>query len=155
VTTDDVGHTAHPIEPIKGVPRPPGPELYRSELLEAMQPPDLLAVLVKQCVEDSKSWYPEMHSEFDYPELAKLRLLIHHVLALCGESGELANIVKKIDRGSIDFHDTQVRFKLQDEIVDVLVYLLCLAGILEFDLLKAYHVKREFNINRFGPGGTS
>jgi NTP pyrophosphatase (non-canonical NTP hydrolase) len=70
-------------------------------------------------------------------------------LALAGEVGELANIIKKVERGSLSFSDAKVRHHIAMELTDVYVYLLCLAGILQIDLEKAYDVVRMNNEHRF------
>jgi NTP pyrophosphatase (non-canonical NTP hydrolase) len=78
-----------------------------------------------------------------------------NVLALAGEVGELANLVKKIERG--DFGPVletglpgEIHEKLSMEVVDVFIYTMQIANILAIDLVKAYEVKREFNATRFG-----
>lgn len=75
--------------------------------------------------------------------------ITHHTLALCGEVGELANIIKKVERGSLDFNDAKVRHHIAQEMTDVYVYLLNLAGLLKIDLEKAYTLVRANNEQRF------
>jgi NTP pyrophosphatase (non-canonical NTP hydrolase) len=94
--------------------------------------------LATQCIADSRRWFPEVADD-----------LAHHVLSLCGEAGELANMVKKLQRGSLDFHDAKVRFDIVMEVTDVYIYLLNIAGLLNVDLEKAYEVKRGKNESRF------
>lgn len=62
--------------------------------------------------------------------------------AACGEAGEMANIVKKIDRG--DFPLEQVREKLAHEIADVIIYCDLLAQAAGIELGEA--VRKKFNI---------
>jgi NTP pyrophosphatase (non-canonical NTP hydrolase) len=96
--------------------------------------------LSKQCVEDSERWFGDMAVVHSVP---------HHALALAGEVGEFCNIVKKIERGSLNLQDAGVRYDLQMELTDIYVYLLNLAGLLGVDLEHAYVLKRIENENRF------
>lgn len=99
-----------------------------------------IADLAKQCVLDSDRWFgdqPAAHS------------VVHHSLALAGEVGEFCNIVKKIDRGSLNFGDSKVRYDLAMELTDVFVYVLNLAGLLNIDLEKSYQLVRTNNEERF------
>jgi NTP pyrophosphatase (non-canonical NTP hydrolase) len=106
---------------------------------------NLLVSLARQCASDSQVWFPEVHGADLVNEL------VHHTLAMCGEAGELANLVKKIDRGSLDVNAEVVRIDLRSELADVFIYVLNVAAMLHIDLLKEYIVKREFNDKRFNP----
>ena len=86
--------------------------------------------------------YPNRFENLEYP-----------TLGLAGEAGEVANIVKKIQR---DFHGEitdEIRLKLKDELGDVLWYIsacadeldLTLEGIAEFNVEKL--AKRHGRIN--------
>ena len=55
--------------------------------------------------------------------------------ALCGEAGELANLIKKIDRG--DFTVDDIKHELAHEIGDVLTYLDLLSSILGINTTDA------------------
>lgn len=100
---------------------------------------NLLQQLARQCVKDSERYFPNFGSS----------PLVHHALALCGETGELANVIKKIDRGSLDIATESAKIQLEGEATDVLIYLLNIFGILGIDPLRAYFKKREFNNERF------
>lgn len=70
--------------------------------------------------------------------------------ALCGEAGELANVVKKIrrleceyDQGPSDPPLEDLRVMLADEMADVVCYLDLLATFYDVDLAAA--VARKFN----------
>jgi NTP pyrophosphatase (non-canonical NTP hydrolase) len=106
---------------------------------------NLLDVLVRQCLKDSERWFGMTMDE------PSVRTLVHYSLSMCGEAGEFANIVKKVDRGSLDLNNAIVKHDLADELVDVLTYLLNIAGVLKVDLLKGYLAKRDKNELRFAP----
>ena len=88
---------------------------------------------------DSQDWFPGQQDDIGFL-----------TLALAGEVGELANIVKKIERGSLRMDDPQVRHEMTMEMTDVYIYLLNLAAVLKVDLSEVYHVKRAVNVRRFG-----
>lgn len=96
--------------------------------------------LAKQCVEDSVRWFGDSTITHSVP---------HHALAMAGEVGEFCNIVKKIERGSLDFSEASVRYQLAMELTDVYVYLLNLAGLLDVDLEQSYRIVRANNDHRF------
>jgi NTP pyrophosphatase (non-canonical NTP hydrolase) len=95
-----------------------------------------LAHLVEECGIDSKKYFPDVSKSLSYL-----------VLCLCGESGELANIVKKIERG--DKSVEQDFDALESEVADIFIYLLCIVDTLRIDLYQVYKTKREFNNERF------
>jgi NTP pyrophosphatase (non-canonical NTP hydrolase) len=99
---------------------------------------DQLYELVVQCLEDSQEYFPDAQHD-----------LAMWVLCLCGEAGELANVVKKIARGSLDWDDPKTQLQLRMELTDVFIYLLNIAGFLGVDLAEAFKVKRDFNHKRF------
>jgi NTP pyrophosphatase (non-canonical NTP hydrolase) len=107
-----------------------------------------LTRLVMACMDDSMKWFGATVS-YNVP---------HMTLALAGEVGELANLVKKIDRGSISWDDPDVQFQVKMEITDIFIYLLNLAGLTQTNLYQAFLVKRQENQDRFGkkesPNGT-
>ena len=102
--------------------------------------PSLLAKMSKQAGEDSEKWFDDC---------AVVHSIPHHTLALAGEVGEFANLVKKIERGDLRMGDARVRHALAMELTDVLTYVLNLAYLLNIDLAKAYEVKRNENDKRF------
>lgn len=99
-----------------------------------------MSLLAKQCLEDSERWFGDASCVESIP---------HHALAMCGEAGEFANIVKKIERGSLDIKTPQVRYDLAMELTDVFVYMLNLAGLMKIDLGKTYEIVRSANEKRF------
>jgi NTP pyrophosphatase (non-canonical NTP hydrolase) len=96
---------------------------------------------VKQCHDDSTRWFPEVLADGPY-----------HTLALAGEVGEFANIVKKILRGSKSIDDFETKEALGSEAADIFTYLMLVVGAFDIDLEAEYDRKREFNERRFGPG---
>lgn len=97
--------------------------------------------LMATCSADTARWFPGV--------IADPR---HHTLGLCGEAGEFANVMKKIDRGSMKLEDFETREALGSELADVLIYVAILADMLDIDLEEEYGRKRDFNERRFGPG---
>jgi|SRR6478752_54457 len=103
-----------------------------------------LSDLQLQAMQDSDRWFPDTSRNFEL-----------YTLAMVGEAGEVANVVKKIMRGSKlpPTESEAVRHELAMELVDVYVYLLLMSGCLGIDLGKAYDVKRVTNEQRFSNGG--
>lgn len=104
--------------------------------------PTELGKLANQCREDSVKWFGDRDIEGHAG-------MMHCTLALAGEVGEFANILKKIDRGSLAYKDAEVRYDLAMELTDVLVYVLNLAGIMRIDLGETYKMVRANNDKRF------
>ncbi len=77
--------------------------------------------------------YPRRLSNLEYP-----------TLALAGEAGEVANIVKKIQRDHGGELTDEVRAKLKDELGDVLWYISACADELGLTLGEI----AEFNVNK-------
>jgi NTP pyrophosphatase (non-canonical NTP hydrolase) len=92
---------------------------------------------VKQVAEDGHRWFPKVDKNIVYTSLG-----------LCGEVGEVTDVVKKYERYSMDWDALCIR--LPEEIVDVLVYTLKLAYQIGIDLEEEYHKKRKVNEERFG-----
>jgi NTP pyrophosphatase (non-canonical NTP hydrolase) len=72
------------------------------------------------------------------------------VLGLCGEVGELANLIKKIERGDLSWEDPAVRWQVVSELADVYTYTLITSVLAGIDLEKAYERKRVENEQRWG-----
>jgi NTP pyrophosphatase (non-canonical NTP hydrolase) len=90
---------------------------------------------------DSRHWFPDVHrTDHD--------AIVHFSLGIAGEVGELVNLVKKVNRGSITFE--QVRTMMTHEMADVLIYLCDIAETLGIDLATAVEEKREILIERWG-----
>jgi NTP pyrophosphatase (non-canonical NTP hydrolase) len=99
--------------------------------------------LSQQAHGDSKLWFPNQADD-----------LVHHALALCGEAGEFANLVKKLQRGDLNLKDADTRFQVMMELTDVQTYVLSAAGLMGLDLDMSLEHVRAQNMKRFGTGGT-
>lgn len=93
--------------------------------------------ITTQCREDSQRWFPDTEDG-----------LAFMVLALAGEVGELANLVKKVERGTHTM--TQLKEEMGKEAIDVLIYLCNIFYLLDIKPSEVYRAKREFNERRFG-----
>lgn len=87
---------------------------------------------------DSVLFFPEMAND-----------LPHHLLGLAGEVGEVANLVKKAQRGSEHFEDPEFYTEVVNEVVDTFIYIMSIANILSFDMGECYDIKRTYNYTRF------
>jgi NTP pyrophosphatase (non-canonical NTP hydrolase) len=94
----------------------------------------------KQALEDTERWFGDLDIAFSIP---------HAALCLAGEAGEFANEVKKISEGRAKLGDASTRLRLVEELVDVYVFTVKLAGLLGIDLDKAYEHVRNNNDKRF------
>jgi len=104
-----------------------------------------------KCIAFSREKFPQFWEIRDGRDLAlRLEYLTN---ALAGEVREAANLVKKVVRGVVygrgDVRLEDVREQLVEEVTDVFIYLLTIAGLLGIDLEKAYFQKLEKNKRRF------
>ena len=99
-----------------------------------------LEELQRQALEDSVRWFGDIPAS---------QTLAHHLLGLGGEVGELMNVYKKIERGSLNPHNPAVITQLRMETTDIFVYLLNIAMLLGFDLDQMNQVVRAQNEARF------
>lgn len=76
-----------------------------------------------------------------------LEFLEFLVIALMGEVGETANIIKKILRG--DFKLSEKKEDLEEEISDIFAYLLKLSYQMDIDMESTYLKKMKINEERF------
>lgn len=95
---------------------------------------DCLAAITAEARANSERWFPLVHD----PERAVVPLLVHYTLGLSGEVGEVANVVKKTLRNGRAAPSED----LADELADVFIYLVLLAGEAGVDLVAAYERKR-------------
>jgi NTP pyrophosphatase (non-canonical NTP hydrolase) len=106
--------------------------------------------LLKFQLEFSKKHFNKDHTkpkDFD----AFLNKLQFGTIALCGEVGEFANVVKKIlrERDANKKTPEERLISLNEELVDVFAYTLILSATLGIDLEKEYLKKMEKNKERF------
>jgi NTP pyrophosphatase (non-canonical NTP hydrolase) len=73
--------------------------------------------------------------------------LVHNALSLAGEAGEIANLVKKLDRG--DFGFAHLMDELPGELADVMIYVMKIAYQSGIDLELAIQQKMDANADRF------
>jgi len=90
----------------------------------------------REAFSDNVDWFPNLAED-----------VVHHALGLAGEAGEVANVVKKYDRGTMTRE--KMIAELEQELPDVLTYLFSIAGMFGINLEEAYDSKRQFNDNRF------
>ncbi|WP_104483383.1 nucleotide pyrophosphohydrolase [Actinokineospora auranticolor] len=76
------------------------------------------------------------------------------VMALSGEVGELTELFQWLtpDEATAAPDDPATRARIEDELADVLLYLVRLADVLGVDLLAAGHAKIDRNEVRFPAG---
>jgi NTP pyrophosphatase (non-canonical NTP hydrolase) len=101
-----------------------------------------VAKMAITAIQDSERWFGHLGDT--------THSIPFHVLALAGEVGELANLVKKVERGDLRMGEAKVRHAMAMELTDCFIYLLLLSVLMDVDLEKAYQVKRAENENRFG-----
>ncbi len=91
---------------------------------------------IKEMQEDSARWFPNGGRD-----------LLILVLGLVGESGEVADELKKYLRNPHDW-DQRVE-KIKIEVIDVFHYWCLIVGLLDIDVDEIYRQKREYNIGRY------
>lgn len=85
-------------------------------------------------------------------EKVLIQRLQYLTVALAGEVGEYANIVKKISRDFENLKDpisNERKQALIEEMTDCFIYIIIIANLLEVDLEKEYMKKLEKNKQRF------
>jgi len=85
---------------------------------------------------DSTHYFPSLEQGYAYLGVA-----------LAGEVGEICNMIKKYERGSITADEMQ--HVIYEEAPDVLIYLVMLADFAGIDLEGAYRDKKEYNERRY------
>jgi NTP pyrophosphatase (non-canonical NTP hydrolase) len=76
-----------------------------------------------------------------------IAMLEYLVLAIAGEVGETANIVKKIIRGDFSLKDK--KNELETEIIDIFIYIIKLAYQMNIDIENVYLQKLKYNQRKF------
>lgn len=88
----------------------------------------------------NKSFYVDINNN-------NLHELEHLVVCLLGELGEFSNILKKVTRGDFSLED--VKGDLDEELIDVFIYLIKISNQFNVDLEEGYLKKLEKNKKRF------
>jgi len=96
----------------------------------------LLVQIAAQCRDDAERWF------------ALTDDLTNSLMGVMGELSECIEYWKKVRRGTHTLE--QVKDGLAEEVTDVFIYLMNIAGILRMDLEQTYKQKRELNEKRFG-----
>ncbi len=107
-------------------------------------------ITIEQLLSKQKQFDSQYSGNYNWGELIddnNIQLLEHILVALVGEVGEVANIVKKISRGDLMLSD--IRSELAEEITDVFIYTLKLIYQLDIDIEKMYEDKQHKNSARF------
>lgn len=73
-------------------------------------------------------------------------MLDKYMYKLMEEVGELAKSVRKDER----MIDNNIKGSVEEELVDVLYYTVCLANIYDIDLEKCLYLKEELNAKKYG-----
>ncbi|MBA6343027.1 nucleotide pyrophosphohydrolase [Colwellia sp. MB02u-10] len=76
-----------------------------------------------------------------------LNELEHLAVCVLGELGEFCNILKKVTRG--DFELSEVKYDLDEELVDVFIYLIKISNQFDVNLESVFLKKLEKNKSRF------
>ncbi len=84
---------------------------------------------------------------YDKTNEPKIVNLVFSMIGLVGEAGEASNIVKKIWRDGITEEKID---SLEEELIDILIYLIKLLIILDTDFDKAWLKKSQKLIKRWG-----
>ena len=71
------------------------------------------------------------------------------LLALTGEVGELAEVFQWLDDADIENLTIENRIRAQQELADVLLYLIRLSDKLDIDLIQAAQDKLEINAKKY------
>lgn len=105
---------------------------------------------INELVEYQKKFDSDHKSNFEWNKLIdedSIYILEFLMIALTGEIGETANIVKKIIRG--DFKLQEKKEEIAEEIIDIMIYIIKLSYQLDIDIEKEYLNKMEKNHERF------
>jgi NTP pyrophosphatase (non-canonical NTP hydrolase) len=102
---------------------------------------ETLDSIASEARRNSERWFPSVHD----PEKALVPLAVHYALGMCGEAGEVANVVKKALRKG-----ETTSPELAAELADVFIYLLLLADEAGVNLYAAYKDKQAVCEKRWG-----
>ena len=103
-------------------------------------------------IADYQREFDEKYFGYWNDKVGKLEFLQSMVVALIGEVGEFANIVKKVNRDNKILGknlDEKTIEKLREELTDCFIYIIILSNHLNMDLEKEYYKKTKLNKKRF------
>lgn len=104
------------------------------------QQPSPLGILAKKSLSNSDRWFADSTVS---------RSLPHMMLAMCGEVGQVADLIKHLDRGDTSLSDTKTRVELATELADVFIYFLNICAKLNIDPQVIYDHRTADNERRF------
>jgi NTP pyrophosphatase (non-canonical NTP hydrolase) len=116
-------------------------------MVEPTQGP-MLDRLACEMRENSERWFPQWHDGS-----SGMPLKVAYALGLAGEVGEVANVVKKLQRDACALNQDDYAAlydNLGAELADVFTYLLLLADEAGVDLVAEYRAKVRVNESRWG-----
>lgn len=99
---------------------------------------------LQQSFDKSHQMKLDFYEKIDEKNLPALE---HLVVCLLGELGEFSNLLKKVVRGDYELKD--VKDSLDEELVDVFIYLIKIANQFDVDLENGYLNKLEKNKIKF------
>ena len=99
---------------------------------------------LQQSFDKSHQMKLDFYEKIDEKNLPALE---HLVVCLLGELGEFSNLLKKVVRGDYELKD--VKDSLDEELVDVFIYLIKIANQFDVDLENGYLNKLEKNKVKF------
>jgi NTP pyrophosphatase (non-canonical NTP hydrolase) len=108
------------------------------------------SMTLKEIIEKQKNFdkrYTGKISFFEEINEENIEVLEHLLVCLYGEIGEVSNIVKKVVRG--DFSLESKREAIEEELADVFIYLIKIAGQLDVDLESNFIKKMSKNKEKF------
>ena len=73
--------------------------------------------------------------------------LEHLIVCMLGEFGEFSNIIKKVKRG--DFTLSEKKDEIDEEFIDMFIYMIKIANQLEINIEKEYLTKMKKNKKKF------
>ena len=93
---------------------------------------------------ESRGWFYHKANNTD-DMISKLQ---YNAVALAGEVGEFANLVKKVTRQKERLNDEMLAH-MKEEVTDVFIYVLLASKLLNMDLEAEFLKKQEKNEQRF------
>ena len=107
-------------------------------------------VEINKTFSESRGWF--FHKSNNNKEF--LEKIQYNSIALAGEVGEFANLVKKSVRSNLsngEFPNDEMLKRMREEITDVFIYLLLTASLLDVNLEKEFLASIKKNEKRFPP----